>query len=833
MTLEALEWTNHRRRSLFLLAFLIALGVSGQSSTFAITDGSDKTYGIREYVQVLADTAGTIDLTDAVFSNDFVMLDSYEGSFDDDLTYWGKINIINFDSTQLTWLMYFYRNDFVEVYDFEQRQGILTQKTGYLVPGPEKAIAEGSYYAPITLPYGVEKTIYFKIYQRIHHHDFSTFRLENPFYMFREHTDKMTFNMIFQGFLWVMILYNILIFIHFRDNAGLYYSMYMLCVAVLYLFLEGYIREVLMREDPLNSAYFISVILLAPFFYYLFMREFLQTPITVPLWDKVLFADAVLSLFLFFVCTGIFFISHDFLLIMQIIRVSIIVSCVLGLLSLIGILRSKHEMVNYFVWGSMLLVFGGLADSIIWDSGEAYGNFARIGFIAELLLFSLGLGKRMKLVEVAKQETQQKLIDELRRNEILVASQKNQLEKEVQERTKELESRNTQLEIAKKQAEKAVQVKTEFLSVMSHEIRTPMNAIIGMTHLLLDDNPRANQLENLKSLKFSANSLIQLINDILDLNKIESGKIEVEQVEFDLHDLLKRIKYLFKPRAVSKGIRFSIYLDQEIDRYLIGDPGRLSQILNNLIGNAVKFTEEGKVELKVGLKAVHEDYVEVLFEIEDTGVGIPDDKQEAIFENFTQAASSTTRKYGGSGLGLAISKKLLEIQDSHIDLLSQEGKGSVFSFKLQFGRVEDQESKRSEPGEITEFQPLEGLRVLVVDDNILNRIVLEQFLTKWDVNYDSVESGIDALEAVEQDSYHLVLLDIQMPVMDGYEVTRLIREMEGGNSTVPIIALSADVFSNVYENIIAAGMDDFVSKPFKPDELYAILRSYYPLVVAT
>ncbi len=810
-----------------VLTLMYASAAIGQNLTLAIGDDSLGRYDIGAYVELLEDPSGELTFSEIVFSDDFQLLEAFDNFFEKESVYWGKIHVINLDSTQLTWLMNFPRNDFVEIYEFKEHQGILRQITGYLVPESRKSIVEGSNFAPVSLPYGVEKSIFFRVSQEIHNHNFRFLTLQNPFHMFRKYSDRTIFNMVFQGFLWIMILYNILTFIHFRDRAGVSYSLYLLSIAIFYLFSEGNIREGLLSEFPFYSIYFLTFIFLAPFFYYFFMKEFLEIHLTVPGWNKVLRFLAFGSLTLFFLSNLVILLDHNFLLVMKVARFTILSVTVLALMSLVSILRSKHEMVNYFVWGTMLLVIGGIVDAIIWDQGETWGNYARVGLVAEILLFSLGLGKRMKLIELAKREAQQSLIDELKRNEILVADQKKELEKEVEIRTEELRARNDQLEKAKAGAEAAAKTKSEFLSVMSHEIRTPMNAIIGMTHLLLEDNPRKEQVENLRSLKFSANSLVQLINDILDLNKIESGKIELETAEFDLRDLVKQINYLFKPRADEKSIAFVISIAPDVDRYFLGDQGRLSQILNNLISNAIKFTEVGSVEMLVRKVSETEEFTELAFEVKDTGVGIPGDKLTTIFENFAQAASNTTRKYGGTGLGLAISKKLLEIQDSSIQVFSKVGSGSVFSFILRLGRIKDQDTVRTE-GTFS-FEAMEGFKVLVVDDNVLNRVVLEQFLDKWKVAYSSVEGGVQALNEIGKTSFNLILLDIQMPDMDGYEVAQEIRKMQEPKKSIPIIALSADVYGNVYDRIIKAGMDDFVSKPFKPEELYKILKRYFRL----
>ncbi len=796
----------------------------------AIGRDNDGLFNLMDYIEILEDPSNTYEFAEVVFKTEFAPLSEYDKEFNRESAYWGKMNIINFDSTKLTWLLYFHRNDRVQIYDFRQRLGILGNQTGYMVPSSEKMMTKGSYYAPIQLPYGVEKNIYFKITQEIHEHNFDLFQLKSPFRMLEEYTDRYIFNMLFQGFLWIMVLYNLLVFLYFRDRAGLGYSLYLMSIAVFYLMAEGTIRELILTERPLLSSYFINVLYLAPIGYYMFLKEFLETPKTVPFWDKILKNLAIGNVIFFFISTGLFTATFDMRLIMDMLRVVVLIDVVALFLATVAITFSKHKMVNYLVLGSVVMALGAMIDIYLWDSGETWGNFARVGFTAEILFFSLGLGKRMRLVEAEKREAQGQLLDEYKKRTELETQQKEELEKEVVARTRELKVQNEQLEKAKREAEQAAKTKSEFLSVMSHEIRTPMNAIIGTTHLLLEENPRKGQLENLNSLKYAADSLVQLINDILDLNKIESGKIQLENTEFDFPHLIHNINVLFQSKAQEKSIDFQVNIANGIDRYLQGDPGRLSQVLNNLISNAIKFTNEGKVILRIFTESETKKTIELCFEVSDTGVGIPQDKLEAIFETFTQATSSTTRKFGGTGLGLTISKRLLELQESNIRVESELGKGSTFSFCLKFDKIVDQDAARRSK-EVIEYLPLEDLHVLVVDDNVMNRVVLEQFLQKWQLKFQSVEGGKEALKIIKEQSFNLILLDIQMPEMDGYEVTKIIRETADNNQDIPIVALSADIYSNVHDKIIGSGMDDFVSKPFKPDELYAILQKYQELIV--
>lgn len=823
--------SNRNFRYVLIGLFCCMLAMESSAiDVLAIGRDNDGLFDLRNYIEILEDPSNTYELADVVFKTAFSPLPKYPKELNREYAYWGKMNIINFDSTRLTWLLYFHRNDRVQIYDFRERHGILGNQTGYMVPSSEKMMTKGSYYAPIQLPYGVEKTIYFKITQEIHEHNFDLFQLKSPFRMLEEYTDRYIFNMLFQGFLWIMVLYNLLVFLYFRDRAGLGYSLYLMSIAIFYLMAEGTIRELILTDQPLLSSYFINAIYFAPIGYYMFLKEFLEMPQTVPFWDKVLKNLAIGNLIFFFISTGIYTTTLDMRLIVDMLRIVFCIDIIALFLATVAITFSRHSMVNYLVMGSLVMALGVTADIIIWDTGESWGNFARVGFTAEILFFSLGLGKRMRLIEAEKREAQGQLLDEYKKRTELETQQKEELEKEVVARTRELKVQNDQLEKAKAEAEQAARTKSEFLSVMSHEIRTPMNAIIGTTHLLLEEDPRKGQLENLNSLKYAADSLVQLINDILDLNKIESGKIQLEHSEFDFPSLIHNINVLFKAKAQEKKIDFEVSIDDGIDRYLQGDPGRLSQVLNNLISNAIKFTNEGEVVLQIFTQSEDDDWVELCFEVCDTGVGIPQDKLEAIFETFTQATSSTTRKFGGTGLGLTISKRLLELQESNIRVESELGKGSTFSFCLKFDKITDQDATRRAKEKI-QYLPLEDLNVLVVDDNIMNRVVLEQFLQKWEVPYYSVAGGTEALEILEKRSFNLILLDIQMPDMDGYQVTKIIRETPGMNQNIPIVALSADIYSNVNDKIMSSGMDDFVSKPFKPDELYSILLKYQELMV--
>tara|TARA_R110002051_G_scaffold62029_3_gene113649 strand:+ start:252 stop:2018 length:1767 start_codon:yes stop_codon:yes gene_type:complete len=383
---------------------------------------------------------------------------------------------------------------------------------------------------------------------------------------------------------------------------------------------------------------------------------------------------------------------------------------------------------------------------------------------------------------------------------------------------------------AKEKESMANKAKDEFLTTMSHEIRTPLNAVIGISHLLLLENPKPEQLENLSTLKHSSEHLLCLVNDILDFNKIASGQLELEERDFSLNQVLNGLGSIFHNTAKEKDIRLLIKKDTSIPKTFIGDSTRLSQILTNLVSNAIKFTEEGKVKVDIEVLEVKEDFYFLEFIISDTGIGIPEDKKDKIFLSFAQANSDTTRKYGGTGLGLAICKRLLEIMDSDLELESEVGKGSTFSFKLKLQKssmTDHQEDIYSfDAKSFHEQDNLKGTRILVAEDNKVNIMVIEKFLSKWQVDFEIAENGLIALNKALENTYDMILMDLQMPVMNGFEASKAIRDSNNPlNKVMPIYALSASTGMDIKNQLGEYGIDGLICKPFNPTELFKTLTS--------
>ncbi|MCW3103134.1 MAG: multi-sensor signal transduction histidine kinase [Bacteroidetes bacterium] len=386
---------------------------------------------------------------------------------------------------------------------------------------------------------------------------------------------------------------------------------------------------------------------------------------------------------------------------------------------------------------------------------------------------------------------------------------------------------------AKEAAEHAKETQEQFLANTSHEIRTPMNGIIGMTNHLKDTALTNEQREYISAINESANSLLVLINDLLDLSKINAGKMTFEKKAFRLSDLFKNLVYSLQYRSTEKNIRLISSIDEAIPAALIGDPVRLNQVLLNLTGNAIKFTEKG--EVKIVAKLLKDDGKEllILFSVQDTGIGIQESKLSTIFESFTQVNARTTRKYGGTGLGLTIAKQLIEQQGGTISVSSKVNEGSTFSFTLLFKKlsrnVKEQRDLNIQPGDFN--QPnLNSIAVLVIDDNKVNQRVAALTLQKWNAKVDVADNAKMAFEKLNEKKFDLILMDVTMPEIDGFEATRHIRKkMPAPISKIPIIAMTASALIGDREKCIAVGMNEYVSKPFNPEDLYDKIMKTIPL----
>lgn len=376
----------------------------------------------------------------------------------------------------------------------------------------------------------------------------------------------------------------------------------------------------------------------------------------------------------------------------------------------------------------------------------------------------------------------------------------------------------------------AALAKSNFLSTMSHEIRTPINGVIGITNLLMDEDLTESQKEYVDILNFSSQQLLTIVSDILDFSKIEAGNFTFEKVSFNMEQVCSNTFKLFKTKATEKGLNYT-FKPCDIQSFsLYGDYVRLGQILSNLLSNAVKFTESGNVELSYTILSETENNIELQFSVKDSGIGIPQSFQKKIFDSFSQADETVTRQYGGTGLGLTISKKLVELQGGSIKVESVHGKGSVFSTILTFDKhIYPINNELAAENIIRQKNDsLEGMKILVAEDNSINAMVIIRFLQKWHIESKLVGNGRDAVDIVEKESFDLVLMDLQMPLLDGREATKKIRESADEKiKRINIIALTADALIDSRRSLLKNGFDDCVTKPFNPDDLFKTLQKYY------
>ena len=500
----------------------------------------------------------------------------------------------------------------------------------------------------------------------------------------------------------------------------------------------------------------------------------------------------------------------------------IVLAFILVGVSATGVAYSSVAWVYYGYVGCVLLP---LMIRLFYMGGEIYYALsAMTGFFLGVMVMAVYRMYKSSIAELELSYKNETLIDDIMNASVSLESLNDNLKNEIQH-GKKIEA---QLKEAKDKAEKMSLAKGEFLANMSHEIRTPMNGVIGTLQLLEDTKLDVEQKEFIETAHKSADALLAILNDILDISKIEAGKLSFENIAFDLRPILKDIVVLHSLKSEQQGVSLVQEIDDSLPETLMGDPTRIRQIIVNLVSNALKFTRQGEVKVSVDVVKNKTDSVDLKITVSDTGIGIPKTALETLFNAFTQADGSTTRKYGGTGLGLAIVSQLVEMMDGTLGVESEEGSGSSFWFIANF-RCTDEVPEAVEKS-VSEDEALQlNAKVLLVEDNPINQMVAMKMLQKVGLKAVLANNGVEALDILQEQSFDLVLMDCQMPEMDGFDATREIRKLDIKTlyeQPLPVIAMTANVMSGDRERCLEVGMDDYIGKPVQRDHLNAVLRKW-------
>lgn len=755
----------------------------------------------------------------------FIGLDEID-LFETNKTYWVKLVLSNYSERHQNLVVYTGDNAYSTIY-IEKDGNLDSLKTGYFVPVSQRDIKRGfQSQFKLDLKEGQNASLLIKTRSLDNYPPRFEFRTVQFEKWSQKAEEKAILEGVFTGLLIILSILGISLYLYIKRIVFLFYSFYAISNTIYFLFFHGFLDPYLFPEHPERLSLLWLLPNLSAVFYFSFARHFLNTKEHYPKWDQYfkVFIGIMLTAFVF---NSIYItITKDVyngLIVHNLFNIGISASVVIFILSL---RRLNSLELRYFAIASIFLVTIALFASAqyILNLDAKIVPYVQLGVGIEIIFFALGLGHKMRKLFENHAITQESLIIQLVENEKLQEKTNSELKEKVAERTHQINVQNIELKKARKEAERATKSKSDFLSVMSHEIRTPLNAIISLSHLMDIDNENEETQEYIDALKFSAENLSSLINDILDYNKIEAGKLSLEVIDFSLIDLLKNIRESFKFKAHSKNITLDFHLSENTPNRLIGDPTRLTQIFNNLMSNALKFTEEGNIEVSATLLGIEDEKVSIEFTVTDSGIGIPEDKIDEIFNDYEQASSDTTRKYGGTGLGLSITKKLLGLHNSEISVSSKLGEGTSFKFTIQFQLPETFDLLAANKADT--IYDLKQAKILVVDDNYMNRMVLNRLFHKWNAEFHEAQNGSKAFQKSNEESFDLILMDIHMNEMDGFECTSLIREKSELNKKTNIIGMTAFSKNDLQENPRRNVLDEFISKPFDPKELLNKLVLY-------